>query len=721
MKDISDICSELLETIIPEIVEILDERGPIHGLYSETPAQGAIELIIRWIIRDNGYCDDSDHIPAPGLDQSRFKLQRLNIGIDRLPFLYERLLENERSIVPEASGKKPVARRRLAQGMFYTPDEIVNHIVTRSFKEFSLGKGSWQDVKILDPAMGGGLFLKRAIKEVHNLAEAPAPSPEAILRNNIYGVDLDPIAVLISSALLAFCANRTGSARVHARAINLRRGNALIGSTHMVSGHKSSQDWAHARLYLGGNPDQERVESWKADVFPFHWGLEFPEVFKRDNPGFDIIVGNPPYEVLSVKETGIRSRKFEQAYFRMIFKSATGKINLYRLMLERSLNLLRDGGVLGLILPATLLGDTTAASVRRELLDSSRVAQTLIIPEKARIFRGVTQACLILIAIKGEKTHYLAPARWNETGENHSTEGIRVSRRLIDLCGSRTPILDSEEEKGLLEAISSFPPLGGSAESQPLADFRQGEINMTLDRDRITDKPTPYKLIRGEHVTSFRLSHPSVKKGKLDWVRAEWAMELLAPVQTNMFSPVGTKPWAKRRVAVARVVNMATKVRLKAAKVRPGEFQGDMTNCLFDLKMEMDLLIGLLNSALLNWRFKKTSANNYVSIAELMALPIAGALLDLGDPDLELESERIMRFAQGDNDWTQTDLADYLQQRAADDQIRAAITAVTIRRISRQLQDGAQEVEGTGLERLLNGLTLILYNVERFDKVLGHS
>jgi hypothetical protein len=28
---------------------------------------------------------------------------------------------------------------------------------------------------------------------------------------------------------------------------------------------------------------------------PFHWPIEFPEVFSRENPGFDAIVGNPPF------------------------------------------------------------------------------------------------------------------------------------------------------------------------------------------------------------------------------------------------------------------------------------------------------------------------------------------------------------------------------------------------------------------------------------------
>ncbi|MBV8385141.1 MAG: hypothetical protein JOZ63_21330, partial [Planctomycetaceae bacterium] len=30
-------------------------------------------------------------------------------------------------------------------------------------------------------------------------------------------------------------------------------------------------------------------------VVPFHWEIEFPEVFDRENPGFDSIVGNPPF------------------------------------------------------------------------------------------------------------------------------------------------------------------------------------------------------------------------------------------------------------------------------------------------------------------------------------------------------------------------------------------------------------------------------------------
>jgi hypothetical protein len=47
-----------------------------------------------------------------------------------------------------------------------------------------------------------------------------------------------------------------------------------------------------------------------------------------------------------------------------------------------------------------------------------------------------------------------------------------------------------------------------------------------------------------------------------------------------------------------------------------------MTNFLTDIDVPFNYLLGLLNSSLLNWRIKLTSTNNYLSAAEILALPI---------------------------------------------------------------------------------------------------
>jgi hypothetical protein len=67
---------------------------------------------------------------------------------------------------------------------------------------------------------------------------------------------------------------------------------------------------------------------------------------------------------------------------------------------------------------------------------------------------------------------------------------------------------------------------------------------------------------------------------------------------------------------------MATATRLKAAYVAPYQFLGDMTNSVVGTEMPMAYVLGLLNSRVLNWRIKLTSTNNYLSAAEIEALPI---------------------------------------------------------------------------------------------------
>ena len=37
------------------------------------------------------------------------------------------------------------------------------------------------------------------------------------------------------------------------------------------------------------------LRSGNKAVHPFHWEIEFPEVFSRENGGFDAMVGNPPF------------------------------------------------------------------------------------------------------------------------------------------------------------------------------------------------------------------------------------------------------------------------------------------------------------------------------------------------------------------------------------------------------------------------------------------
>jgi hypothetical protein len=90
---------------------------------------------------------------------------------------------------------------------------------------------------------------------------------------------------------------------------------------------------------------------------PFHWQIEFPEVFSRESPGFDAIVGNPPF---AGKNTiAAASGAHYLPWLQHLHKGAHGNADLVAHFFRRAFNLLRPGGAFGLIATNTIgQGDT---------------------------------------------------------------------------------------------------------------------------------------------------------------------------------------------------------------------------------------------------------------------------------------------------------------------------------------------------------------------------
>ena len=114
-----------------------------------------------------------------------------------------------------------------------------------------------------------------------------------------------------------------------------------------------------AERYRGRLEEWRRVES---PLVPFHWEIEFPEVFERRNPGFDAIMGNPPF----LGGTRI-SESFGMTYFSWLTTATPGAGHLCDLVayfFRRTFYLIRDEGVLGLIATNTISqGDTREGGV----------------------------------------------------------------------------------------------------------------------------------------------------------------------------------------------------------------------------------------------------------------------------------------------------------------------------------------------------------------------
>ena len=90
----------------------------------------------------------------------------------------------------------------------------------------------------------------------------------------------------------------------------------------------------------------------------FHWELEFPEVFGRDQPGFDVIVGNPPF-VGGQRITGALGTVYRDYLIERIANGKKGSADLCAYFFLRAGQLVRDGGMMALLATNTIAqGDT---------------------------------------------------------------------------------------------------------------------------------------------------------------------------------------------------------------------------------------------------------------------------------------------------------------------------------------------------------------------------
>jgi hypothetical protein len=103
----------------------------------------------------------------------------------------------------------------------------------------------------------------------------------------------------------------------------------------------------------------------------FHWELEFPEVFFRDNQrlsesvaGFDAVIGNPPYSSIN--------NELVKRFCHAQFESAEYQLDTYVAFVEQGINLAHVKGFLGFIIPTTYIGMHYFSKLRGFILTHSQ-------------------------------------------------------------------------------------------------------------------------------------------------------------------------------------------------------------------------------------------------------------------------------------------------------------------------------------------------------------
>jgi hypothetical protein len=107
----------------------------------------------------------------------------------------------------------------------------------------------------------------------------------------------------------------------------------------------------------------DRLKSGDKGITPFHWDLEFPEVFSDGSGGFDVFVGNPPFAGKNTIAEGSPDGILD--WFKQLHPESHGNADLVAHFFRRCFDLLRPSGSLGLIATNTIAqGDTRSSGLR---------------------------------------------------------------------------------------------------------------------------------------------------------------------------------------------------------------------------------------------------------------------------------------------------------------------------------------------------------------------
>jgi type I restriction-modification system DNA methylase subunit len=251
-------------------------------------------------------------------------------------------------------------------------------------------------------SQGGDMFdqednAKHLPKKVLNPAKR-------ILEKNIYGVDLDPEAAeyaTVNVIMRAFEHRGNGQKLPLILNHNIKVGNSLVAGIHpsnTLENHADSiASLIEMRNQLGSLENSEKSRGWneiskltkkisyksnkniqknhpKLQYDAFNWQVEFPEVFfKKDgspkkNPGFDVVIGNPPY----VRQESLGEFK---DFLKEHFKSYHGVADIYVYFFEHGIDILKQDGLFGFISSNKFVRSNYGGPLREFIVENAPVTE----------------------------------------------------------------------------------------------------------------------------------------------------------------------------------------------------------------------------------------------------------------------------------------------------------------------------------------------------------
>ncbi|MHA1974056.1 MAG: Eco57I restriction-modification methylase domain-containing protein [Candidatus Hodarchaeales archaeon] len=403
------------------------------------------------------------------------------------------------------------------------------------------------NLKILDPCAGDGEFLVEAFRFIWSILNVLKKRgienreddviARSIIENNLYGVDISKEALTQCRTRLSALAGLDGDSNK----FYLFKGDALIGAI-------------------------SRVESYNFEgLKAFNWNVIFPNIIK--NRGFDIILSNPPWNILKpsekeffanfdsrltkynvdkikarkiiddlLQDDGISSKwsdyknliKIRSKYFRSNYKyqsghlkirgktrRVSGDLNLYKLFIERIYFLLKPGGCCGLVVPSGIYTDAGTSGLRQLLFENCQVKDLFAFENRKGIFPTIHRSfkfCVLVFKKNGYTSKFSSSFMLRKLLDIHKNNFNLDWNEIKHFSPSSWSIIEfkTKQDLDLTRKLFEKPTL---AESFPNFVMTR-ELDLTLDSHLFNTEGNGIPIYEGKMIEQF---NPSFARGRY-WI-----------------------------------------------------------------------------------------------------------------------------------------------------------------------------------------------------------
>ncbi|RYZ04710.1 MAG: hypothetical protein EOO73_23070 [Myxococcales bacterium] len=337
---------------------------------------------------------------------------------------------------------------RKRTGSYYTPEALTAVVVERALA--ALPASPEAPLRVLDPACGAGAFLVQAGRQ---LARRSARELPRIVQEELFGVDVSPLAVAVAEASLWLLADAAALSLAEAGA-HLREGDALCSP---MEGRKLGRA-----------------------------GVDFQEL--GGGRGFDCVLGNPPWVAFAGRATQPLAPAL-RAHYRRAFTAFRGYPTLHALFVELAARLAPQG-VVALLVPSPIADLDGYRPVRRALAGSHTPCEPLLeLGQDA--FASVTQPCFALVAAPRTSPEVAPDRPWSLTERKHAS---------VTAAAVAAP--------SALEALARLPRLPPELFGEMGLQTNSAVTRKLLYRGASPPADYSYALLEGRNVSEFQVSPP---------------------------------------------------------------------------------------------------------------------------------------------------------------------------------------------------------------------